>query len=155
MIRREKLESALKSLDHFPETVQFNIAKQDPNFKTKVGAFFSLVMYVAVIGFSIQRFVSLITRADADTQITELNDFYDFTHEFDGGKQVGFALGIGSLSLETYVDYSQFGQFRAFYFDWDLAGDGINFSNPSVPLRQCTLDDFGLGNSTMPGVFYQ
>ena len=53
-----------KSLDTFPETVQFTINGGEAEHKTKVGALFSLVMMCSVLAFGTSRFVKLIKRED-------------------------------------------------------------------------------------------
>lgn len=113
-------------------------------------------MTFAVFSFGVQHLVKLISRADSDVSITELNDFYDFTHEFDGGDQVRFAVALGQLTPpDVFVDYSQFGEFKAFYYQWNLTKDSTNFELPQAKLRQCTLDDFNLGNRPQPSTFYK
>lgn len=75
------------------------------------------------------------------------------------GDQGRFAFAIGSTSLdEFFVDYSLFGEFRAYYYMWNaLKGSQEDYGLQFQPLklRQCTLDDFNVDNSTLPNRFYK
>lgn len=48
------------SLDYFPEVVQFSFNNGETEFKTKMGAFFSLVMFILVLAFGIKRWVEMV-----------------------------------------------------------------------------------------------
>ena len=64
-----KLGKSFKSIDQFPETVKFSIHGEPPEFKTKVGAFFSLLMIIGVLTFGGFRMKKMIQRDDAEVKI--------------------------------------------------------------------------------------
>ena len=64
-----------KSIDNFPGKVHFPINGGSSDFKTKVGAFFSLILIVSVLAFGIGKVVKLLTRSDPELTTTLMEDF--------------------------------------------------------------------------------
>ena len=100
-----------KSLDHFPSTVQFPISGGDPVYKTKVGAFFSLVMMCAIISFGVSRIIKLIKREDADVKVTQMVDYVQDDFVYEGGNEMKLAFGIGDehgTPIDVPADIGEF-----------------------------------------------
>lgn len=72
-----EIGKSCKTIDMFPNKVHFPIRRGSPDYKTKVGAFFSLILIVSVFAFGVVKVVKLLTRENPELSTTLMEDFYD------------------------------------------------------------------------------
>jgi hypothetical protein len=68
--------------------------KGQTHFKTKTGAFCSLIMFAVVFAFGIKRWIEMMHYENADLKITTLENFYNAEFQYDDAKQLSFAIGL-------------------------------------------------------------
>ena len=51
-------------------------------FKTKMGAFFSLLMILSVLAYALSKIVSMVLREDANVKVDTLEGFYDASYKY-------------------------------------------------------------------------
>ena len=74
--------------------MQFNINGGNAEFKTKMGALFSLVMMVMLVAFGASRFVEMTQRDNTQLQITKLEDHFDIEYTYEGNDMLKIAYGL-------------------------------------------------------------
>ncbi len=91
-------------------------------FKTKVGALFSMLMVVSVLVYALNKFVSLVKREEANVKIDYLENYYESTYEYTT-KENEFPLGYGLFKSYGKLpdDLSPYGELKAFYLTWDAS----------------------------------
>ena len=105
----KRLGQSFRRLDQFPETVQFTIDGQETMFKTKVGAFCSLVMIVLVLAFGLARWVQMVHHEHAQITITTMEDFYTEKDILEG-EGFSVALALYGADFSPKIAFEDFGQ---------------------------------------------
>ena len=90
----------------------------EDEFKTNIGAFFSLLMILSVFAFSAFRLVTLVHKQDADLTITDLADFFDDDYIFEGGDDLRYAAYVSDMNGFA-VDVSSYGELFIAVDGWD------------------------------------
>ena len=104
---------SFKKLDQFPENVQFHIRDGQTDFKTKVGAFFSIVMTLSVFAFGLKRWVEMMQFVDASIKVTSMKDFYDNSFHLDSRDHLSFAISLGdAYGSDIDGDMKPYGTFE-------------------------------------------
>ena len=140
-----------RSLDKFPTSVNLTRRGED-EYKTNIGAVFSFIMILSVFAFAVSRMVKMVDMQDPNLTITELVDFYDDEYIFEGGDDFKYAVYISDYDGNAF-DISKFGEIRIEVYGWDLYTYENLYRN--VTKRNCTLDDFGLGDSNKKDRFHE
>jgi len=91
-------------------------------FKTKVGAFFSMLMVLSVLVYALNKFVSLVKREEANVKIDLLEGYYGITDEYTT-KENEFPLAYGLYKSNGKLpdDLSPYGELKALYYSWDAS----------------------------------
>ena len=83
-------------------------------FKTKVGALFSMLMVVSVLVYALNKFVSLVKREDANIKMDLLEGYFESTYEHKTKEnEFPLAYGLYKSSGEVPVDLSPYGELKA------------------------------------------
>jgi hypothetical protein len=112
-----------------------------------VGAFFSLVMIFTVLGYATNKLAIMIARTDYTIKTELIEGFYPPDYVFETNpNRFPFAFGVADASGKPLKDFSEYGELRAMY----LAFDGLGFAITDIPIRECELKDFRLGEQADP-----
>ena len=134
----------LKFMDAFKEPIKLSFDRGVRNeFSTSLGGVCSIMMYVIVLAYALQQAVIMFKLQQFEVKETTDYGVYNNTYKFGAEQNLTFAFGMSSGLTEDI------GEMKAYYHSFPPSGRKIT----EIKTRNCTLDDFGLGEGSGNGWF--
>jgi hypothetical protein len=131
--KQRKVAEKFRDLDLYSQHVKLTFDGGKTQFKTKVGALFTVLMVISSSVYALFKFVSLIQRQDVTVKVDLVDGFFDdkTEHTFYGN-EIAIAFGMTKKSGKVDEDISMYGELSAYYKTWDM---NLSESINEIPVR--------------------
>lgn len=112
-------------LDMFTEPVSLTYNGKDAQYRTKVGACFSILMMISLLTYGARKFLTMYTRQSiqisSHTEYNRIGETFTFN---TNGTEFALAFGLSSYPVSQPTDLADYGSFVASYTRQTADTDG-------------------------------